>query len=78
MQSKKSYKIGKVVKFDGNLGEIFTPTEEYYFTKNDLLEGIPVENDDLVMFNGKTESVFPQAYFVKKLSIKNTEYTGKE
>lgn len=78
MQSNKRYKIGKVSKYDGYIGEIITDNNEYYFNKNDILDDVTVEKNDLVIFNSKTEEIFPQAYHVKKLGIKNTKYSSKE
>jgi alpha-acetolactate decarboxylase len=67
-----NYKIGKIKKFDGNLGEIISMEGIYYFTKKDI-DNTNVEKNDLVAFNGKTEETFPQAYNVKKLKIKQTK-----
>ena len=56
-------RIGKVTKYDGNLGEIITEDNIYYFTKNDILENI--NTNDIVIFKGKSEDIFPQAYYIK-------------
>ncbi len=74
MQSKKEYKVGKILKYDGYLGEIVTSDNDYYFTKNDILDNCDLSKDDLVVFDSKSEDTFPQAYYVKKLKIKNTTY----
>ena len=77
MKNKDSYKIGKVKKYDEFSGEIVTADEVYYFTKNDI-EGI-IGTQDIVKFKGKTENVFPQAYYVKKISYTDikSRKTGK-
>ena len=59
-------KTGVVKNYDGYLGEIETEEILYYFTKNDILENEIIKNDDIVIFKGKTEDVFPQAYFIRK------------
>ena len=74
MQSKKEYKVGKILKYDGYLGKIVTSDNDYYFTKNDILDNCDLSKDDLVVFGSKSEDTFPQAYYVKKLKIKNTTY----
>ena len=68
---KINYKIGKIKDYDGFMGEIVTENNLYYFTKNDI-DGNIIKND-IVKFQGKTEEIFPQAYYVKKLPyIKET------
>ena len=62
---KINYKIGKIKDYDGFMGEIVTENNLYYFTKNDI-DGNIIKND-IVKFQGKTEEIFPQAYYVKKL-----------
>lgn len=78
MQYNGRYKVGKISKYDGYIGEIITASDEYYFTKDDIVDESDIENNDLVFFNSKSEDVFPQAYYVKKIGMKNTVYKGKE
>ena len=73
MQYSNNVKVGKIKEYDGNLGEIDTIDSTYYFTKNDLINSDTVEQNDLVAFKSKTENIFPQAYFIKKLTIKKTK-----
>lgn len=63
-------KIGKIKDFDGYTGTIVSLSGQYYFTRNDIITNTKLENNDMVMFNGKTEDKFPQAYYVKKILIK--------
>lgn len=72
MQANKerTYKIGKVKEYDGYVGEIVTTGDVYYFTNMDILNKDLLNPKDLVVFNGKTEETFPQAYNVKKLNMK--------
>ncbi len=60
---KDNIMVGKVTKYDGSLGEIITEDNIYYFTKNDILENINI--NDIVIFKGKSEDIFPQAYYIK-------------
>lgn len=73
MQYSDKVKVGKIKEYDGNLGEIATVNNLYYFTKNDLEQDSKLEVNDLVLFKSKTEEVFPQAYYVKKLTITKTK-----
>ncbi len=73
MQYSDKVKVGKIKEYDGNLGEIVTVDNLYYFTKNDLEQDTNLEVNDLVLFKSKTEEDFPQAYYVKKLTIKQTK-----
>ena len=73
MQYSNNVKVGKIKEYDGNLGEIATVNNLYYFTKNDLEQDSKLEVNDLVLFKSKTEEVFPQAYYVKKLTITKTK-----
>ena len=59
---KINYKIGKIKDYDGFMGEIVTENNLYYFTKNDI-DGNIIKND-IVKFQGKTEEIFPQSYYV--------------
>ena len=59
-------KTGKIRDYDGLTGEIVSSDGLYYFTKNDTTDKI--NKSDTVKFKGKTEDVFPQAYYVKKLT----------
>ena len=77
-KSKLSFKIGEVRNFDGYIGEIVTDENIYYFNKNDISGDEKVDNQDYVMFKSKTEEIFPQGYYVKKLnSKKNDKNQGK-
>lgn len=72
MQYKNNSKVGKIIRYDGYFGEIATPYETYYFTRNELeklKENINIQKGDLVIFDSKTEKDFPQAYFVKKIEL---------
>ena len=60
---KDNIMVGKVTKYDGSLGEIITENNIYYFTKSDILENINI--NDIVIFKGKSEDIFPQAYYIK-------------
>ena len=59
-------KIGKVIDFDGNYGEIITNEnfEKYFFLIKDV-EG-EISNDDLVQFRGEKIKDMNRAFFVKK------------
>ena len=59
-------KIGKIKNYDGLTGEIASLDGLYYFTRNDTSDEI--NKADTVKFNVKTEEIFPQAYYIKKLS----------
>lgn len=67
MQNNTKY--GKVTKYDGFTGEIVTQYNLYYFTKNDIIENNEITINDMVMFNGKSEDIFPQAYNIKKINV---------
>ena len=70
MRFKGELKLGKVREYDGHLGEIQTINATYYFTKDDVHKDDKLLPNDLVMFKGKTEDEFPQAYYVKKINLK--------
>ena len=69
-KSKLPYKVGKVRNYDNYIGEIVTDKNIYYFNKNDVNNGEVVNNNDYVMFKSKTEDIFPQGYYIKKLNLK--------
>lgn len=69
MQSSR-LKIGKIKEFNGYSGEIVSLEGVYYFTRRDIVDGMTLQNNDVVIFNGKTEEKFPQAYFIKKANLK--------
>ena len=60
--------IGKVRYYNGYIGQIVTYDNIYYFDKNDTITD--VKDDDVVLFKGKEEDIFPQAYYIKSLSLK--------
>ncbi len=62
-----TYKIGKIVEFDGYNGRIVTETQEYYFIRDDIEENVRIEKGDIVKFQGKGEDIFPQAYYITKI-----------
>ena len=77
-KSKLPYKVGKVRYYDGYIGEIVTDKNVYYFNKNDISGDEEVKNQDYVIFKSKTEEIFPQGYYVKKLHLtKNDRNQGK-
>lgn len=77
-KSKLPFKVGKVRNYDGYIGEIVTDKNIYYFNKNDISGDEKVDNQDYVMFKSKTEEIFPQGYYVKKLNLKkNDKNQGK-
>ena len=54
MQSSR-LKIGKIKEFNGYSGEIVSLEGVYYFTRRDIVDGMTLQNNDVVIFNGKTE-----------------------
>jgi hypothetical protein len=68
MQNNTKY--GKVTNYDGYTGEIVTEDNLYYFNRNDIVKNNEIIINDIVMFNSKSEDIFPQAYNIKKVEIK--------
>ena len=73
MQYSIDTKVGKIMDFDGFLGKITTEDKVFVFSKNEIINDENINNGDLVVFKGKSEKEFPQAYYVKKLTIKQTK-----
>lgn len=69
-RSRLPYKVGKVRNFNQYTGEIITDKNIYYFNKNDINDGEVINNYDYVMFKSKCEDIFPQAYYIKKIKLK--------
>lgn len=59
-------KEGKVINYDGFVGEIESQEEKYLFLNDDLQTDINV--GDIVTFNGEEVHDFKRAYFVKSKS----------
>lgn len=70
MQYDLQYKVGKVKKFDGYIGNIVSDDNLYYFTKNDINDDEIINVGDIVKFNSKSSEGFPQAYYINKVYLK--------
>jgi len=79
MNNNHSIKYGKIREYNGYGGEIITTFDNnelitYYFTREDLVDTTEeLKKDDFVMFKGKTEDVFPQAYYIRKIDLNNMD-----
>ena len=68
-------KEGKVINYDGFVGEIESENENYIFLNDDLLCSIQI--GDLVTFKGEEKQDLKRAYFIKKKNdVKDKYYEG--
>ena len=62
------FKIGKVIKYDGQLGEIMSCDNIYKFLKKDIESQINIKTNDYVLFRGEFINGIYRAHFVQHVS----------
>lgn len=68
-------KEGKILDYDGFVGEIESENDNYIFLKDDLLYNAKIS--DIVCFRGEDKQDLKRAYFIKKkIDMKDKDYEG--
>lgn len=70
------FQIGKIIKYDGQYGEIISHNNNYKFLKKDIETSLDLKTNDYVLFRGEFVNGIYRAFFVKFVSktIENTDF----